>query len=28
MGYRDQEIIMTATLDAMRELHERLSAPN
>lgn len=25
MGYRDQEIIMTATLDALRELHERLA---
>lgn len=24
MGYRDQEIIMTATLDALRELRERL----
>ncbi len=24
MGYRDQEIIMTATLDALRDLHEHL----
>jgi hypothetical protein len=24
MGYRDQEIIMTATLDALRDLRERL----
>lgn len=26
MGYRDQEIIMTATLDALRELQSRLAA--
>ncbi len=25
MGYRDQEIIMTATLDALRELRQRLN---
>ncbi|MET0051695.1 MAG: TAXI family TRAP transporter solute-binding subunit, partial [Candidatus Thiodiazotropha sp.] len=28
MGYRDQEIIMTATLDALRELRERLAREN
>ena len=26
MGYRDQEIIMTATLDALRSLLERLTS--
>lgn len=28
MGYRDQEIIMTTTLDALRDLLERLSSEN
>lgn len=28
MGYRDQEIIMTATIDALRDLHERLVNKN